>query len=172
MRPGFQGPTGSTISIDNLLDYVNKYFPDILPEETLKHYGYDARPEGKLGKSALYQDRPGTEDNKSNFGQDGGFGNIEEKTDSGQYGKTDYKFFHGNTEEKALRLISAGLLKFTNQKINCKTVPVRTETAKRKPVRLRHSILSTSLRKRTRRPVPAPTESPAKAAPKEIAPSA
>ena len=31
MRPGFQGPvTGSTISIADLLDYVNQYFPDIL----------------------------------------------------------------------------------------------------------------------------------------------
>lgn len=59
MRPGFQVPvTDSTISIAELLDYVNKYFPDILPESVLKHYGYDSRPDGKLGESALYQDRP------------------------------------------------------------------------------------------------------------------
>ena len=58
MRPGFQGPvTDSTISIAELLDYVNEYFPDILPEEVLKHYGYDARPEGSLGEDALYSDR-------------------------------------------------------------------------------------------------------------------
>ena len=58
MRPGFQGPvTDSTISIAELLDYVNQYFPDILPEEVLKHYGYDARPEGSLGEDALYSDR-------------------------------------------------------------------------------------------------------------------
>lgn len=58
MRPGFQGPvTDSTISIAELLDHVNQYFPDILPEEVLKHYGYDARPEGKLGEDALYSDR-------------------------------------------------------------------------------------------------------------------
>ena len=79
MRPGFQRPvTGSeesvalnepaltekplriadsAISIANLLDYVNKYFPDILPEEALKHYGHTSRPEGKIGESALFQDR-------------------------------------------------------------------------------------------------------------------
>ena len=58
MRPGFQGPvTDSTISIAELLDHVNQYFPDVLPEEVLKHYGYDARPEGSLGEDALYSDR-------------------------------------------------------------------------------------------------------------------
>ena len=46
--------TGSTISISELLDYVNDYFPDILPEEVLKHYGHESRPEGKLGESVLY----------------------------------------------------------------------------------------------------------------------
>lgn len=62
MRPGFQGPvTDSTISISNLLDYVNKYFPDILPEDVLKHYGYDSRPEGKLGESALFSRRDSAE---------------------------------------------------------------------------------------------------------------
>lgn len=28
--------TDSTISISNLLDYVNRYFPDVLPEDVLK----------------------------------------------------------------------------------------------------------------------------------------
>lgn len=51
--------TGSTISISELLDYVNEYFPDILPEDVLKHYGHDARPAGKLGESALYSERGG-----------------------------------------------------------------------------------------------------------------
>ena len=46
--------TGSTISISDLLDYVNNYYPDILSEDVLKHYGYKSRPEGKLGESALY----------------------------------------------------------------------------------------------------------------------
>lgn len=49
--------TDSNISIAELLDYVNEYFPDILPEEVLKHYGHDARPDGKLGESALFSDR-------------------------------------------------------------------------------------------------------------------
>lgn len=49
--------TNSTISISNLLDYVNRYYPQLLPEDVLKHYGYDARPEGDLGDSALYQSR-------------------------------------------------------------------------------------------------------------------
>ena len=46
--------TDSTIRIADLLDYVNRYFPDILPESVLRHYGYEARPAGKLGESALY----------------------------------------------------------------------------------------------------------------------
>lgn len=53
--------TGSTISISSLLDYVNRYFPDILPEDVLRHYGYEARPAGELGESALFQQR-GTSD--------------------------------------------------------------------------------------------------------------
>ena len=47
--------TDSTITIAELLDYVNQYFPDILPEEVLKHYGHDSRPEGKLGEDTLYK---------------------------------------------------------------------------------------------------------------------
>ncbi len=46
--------TVSNISISDLLDYVNRYYPDILPEDVLKHYGYDSRPNGNLGESALY----------------------------------------------------------------------------------------------------------------------
>jgi hypothetical protein len=34
--------TASTISISNLLDLVNKYYSDILPEDVLKHYGYES----------------------------------------------------------------------------------------------------------------------------------
>ena len=47
--------TDSTISISQLIDYVNKYFPDVLPESVLRHYGYDARPDGELGEDVLYQ---------------------------------------------------------------------------------------------------------------------
>ena len=61
MRPEVQhSVTDSTISIAELLDYVNKYFPDILPESVLRHYGYDARTDGELGKDALYSDRDNT----------------------------------------------------------------------------------------------------------------
>ena len=49
--------TGSTISISSLLDYVNRYFPDVLPESVLKHYGHDARPAGELGANAFFQQR-------------------------------------------------------------------------------------------------------------------
>ncbi len=49
--------TASTIKIAHLLDYVNRYFPDILPEGVLRHYGYTERPDGVIGKSALYQQR-------------------------------------------------------------------------------------------------------------------
>ncbi len=49
--------TDSIISISDLLDYVNKYFPDILPESVLKHFGHEERPAGKLGESALFSER-------------------------------------------------------------------------------------------------------------------
>lgn len=52
--------TDSAISIRSLLDYVNQYFPDVLPESVLRHYNHDRRPEGKLGESALYQRRDDT----------------------------------------------------------------------------------------------------------------
>lgn len=47
--------TDPDISIAKLLEYVNRFFPDSLPEEVLKHFGHKSRPEGKLGNSALYQ---------------------------------------------------------------------------------------------------------------------
>lgn len=56
--------TGSKISISDLLDFVNKYYPDILPEDVLKHYGYDSRPEGKLGESALFSLKESVEETK------------------------------------------------------------------------------------------------------------
>lgn len=49
--------TNSTISIAELLNYVNKYFPDVLPESVLRHYQHDRRPEGELGENALYSER-------------------------------------------------------------------------------------------------------------------
>ncbi len=58
LLPKFTGkpatPTDSTIRIADLLDYVKEYFPDILPEDVLRHYGYDSRPSGNLGEDALF----------------------------------------------------------------------------------------------------------------------
>ena len=45
--------TGSTISIADLLTYVNRYFPDVLPEGVLRHFGHSERPAGKLGEGAM-----------------------------------------------------------------------------------------------------------------------
>lgn len=66
--PGiFSSLTGSTLSIAKLLDYVNEYFPDILPEDVLRHYGHEARPSGRLGESALFsaRDPEGSVSNRS-----------------------------------------------------------------------------------------------------------
>ena len=49
--------TDSFISVSGLLDYVNKYFPDVLPESALKHYGHNSRPSSKLGESILYSEK-------------------------------------------------------------------------------------------------------------------
>jgi len=46
--------TDSTISIARLLDFARDYFPDVLPESVLRHYGFTERPGGKLGESALF----------------------------------------------------------------------------------------------------------------------
>lgn len=46
--------TGSTVSISDLLTYVNRYFPDVLPESVLRHFGHSERPAGKLGEGALF----------------------------------------------------------------------------------------------------------------------
>ena len=51
-------PTGSAISISNLLDCVNNYFPDILYESVLKHfenkfYNYNMNLQNKKDKLSL-----------------------------------------------------------------------------------------------------------------------
>lgn len=48
------GLTASNISISKLLEYVNKYYPDILSESVLRHYNHKNRPNGVLGKSVLF----------------------------------------------------------------------------------------------------------------------
>ncbi len=53
-------PTDSTISIAQLLEFVNRFFPDILPEDVLRHFGHEARPDGVIGKDTLYQQRTDT----------------------------------------------------------------------------------------------------------------
>ena len=40
--------------VANLLTYVNRYFPDVLPESVLRHFGHSERPAGKLGEGALF----------------------------------------------------------------------------------------------------------------------
>ena len=52
--------TGSKITIAEYLDFVNEFFADVMPEAVLKHYGYDARPDGILGEDVLYQQRTNT----------------------------------------------------------------------------------------------------------------
>ena len=49
--------TSSAISIADYLDYVNQYFPSVLPEDVLKHYNHTERPDGDLAEDILYQDR-------------------------------------------------------------------------------------------------------------------
>lgn len=87
--------TDSTISISDLLDYVNKYFPDILPEDVLKHYGYDSRPEGKLGESALFSRRD-SEGNELSQKQQEFFKDSKVRDDEGNllvvYHSTDADF--------------------------------------------------------------------------------
>lgn len=72
--------TDSAISIRSLLDYVNRYFPDVLPESVLRYYNHDRRPEGKLGESALYQRRDDTRTDRDVLSDaaDGDAANVRE----------------------------------------------------------------------------------------------
>lgn len=45
--------TASEISIARLLDSVNSFFPNSLPEDVLEHYGYTERPAGDI-KNVVY----------------------------------------------------------------------------------------------------------------------
>ena len=49
--------TSSDANIPSVLSLVNEHFPDILPEDVLKRFGYNGRPSGVLGESALYSSR-------------------------------------------------------------------------------------------------------------------
>ena len=72
--------TDSAISIRSLLDYVNRYFPDVLPESVLRHYNHDRRPDGKLGENALYQRRDDTRTDRDvlSDAEDGDAANVRE----------------------------------------------------------------------------------------------
>lgn len=72
--------TDSAISIRSLLDYVNRYFPDVLPESVLRHYSYERRPAEKLGESALYQHRDDTRTDRDVLSDaaDGDAANVRE----------------------------------------------------------------------------------------------
>ncbi len=54
-------PTDSTLSIAELLEYVNRYFPDVLSMDVLAHFGHSSRPEGTLGESAMFSPAAGTD---------------------------------------------------------------------------------------------------------------
>lgn len=84
--------TDSVISIRSLLDYVNRYFPDVLPESVLRYYNHDRRPEGKLGESALYQRRDDTRTDRDVLSDaaDGDAANVRETvTVRGLFGYLD-----------------------------------------------------------------------------------
>ena len=49
--------SSSKISIAELLEFVNRFYPDILPKPVYEHFGHTERPKGKLGESALYSER-------------------------------------------------------------------------------------------------------------------
>lgn len=93
--------TASTISISNLLEYVNKYFPDILPEDVLKHFGHTERPNGKLGESALFSQRE-----KSIYEKVGEskklFNTVERLTKENEYLKQLVKLQNKRTHGKIL----------------------------------------------------------------------
>ena len=88
IKPGSHGkttlPTVSTISISNLLEYVNRFFPDVFPEDVLKHYGHQSRPQGDLGGSALFQDRVSIDMSPRGLLAGALESSIDAKTPSGQ----------------------------------------------------------------------------------------
>ena len=74
----------STISISEILEYVNRKFPDVLSMDVLQHFGHTERPSGELGSSAVYSFGERTGKHAFADDADGGIA-VEEKT------KTDGK---------------------------------------------------------------------------------
>ena len=78
--PGFANEllpvTSSTISISNLLELVNRYYPDVISKDVLNHFGRKDRPKSELSDDIKYQDRDGgSESNKKSSSQ-----NVKEQT--------------------------------------------------------------------------------------------
>lgn len=61
---------GSTISIHDILQFVNKYFPDILSMDVLNHFGQTMRPAGELGENARYSLRKSTDTEYAELAKD------------------------------------------------------------------------------------------------------
>ena len=95
-------PTDSTISIAELLDYVNRYFPDILPEDVLKHYGHTERPDGDLGESVLYS-RRGSETSNRSLLANALDGTVQNDSEARRLAEYKEKIDLINAEEKKLR---------------------------------------------------------------------
>ena len=55
--------TDTTISVAQLLEIVNKKFPDVLSMDVLNHFGVKERPKGTLGESVLFSKK---ENNSTN----------------------------------------------------------------------------------------------------------
>lgn len=60
----------STISIHDILQFVNKYFPDILSMDVLNHFGQTMRPAGELGENARYSLRKSTDTEYAELAKD------------------------------------------------------------------------------------------------------
>lgn len=95
-------PTDPKISISELLEIVNSISQDILPEDVLKHFGYDSRPEGKLGETAIYSLRDEKYLEAAEIGDEQTAGKLVEEAakEWGAYsvdGKTPLKLYHGTT---------------------------------------------------------------------------
>ncbi len=103
-------PTDSTISIAELLEYVNRYFPDVLPESVLKHFGHDARPEGTIGEDALYQQRTSTLTNREILAMAAGDINIGELTPGEQDALNIFQKHLARLEELQEKRIEQGRL--------------------------------------------------------------
>lgn len=60
----------STISIHDILQFVNKYFPDILSMDVLNHFGQTTRPAGELGENTRYSLRKSTDTEYAELAKD------------------------------------------------------------------------------------------------------